>query len=150
MNPADAPILTLALTRRPCRDGGARSRRDAAGAEDLPGGGGRPRQHRRRPAPGRAHRFNARALAAYGLNIDDLRTTITNLNVNTPKGTIDGPTQSYAINANDQIRDPKAYDDAIIAYKNGAPVRLSDVADVVNGPENTKLGAWMDETPPSS
>ena len=92
-------------------------------------------------------RFNALALAAYGLNIDDLRTTITNLNVNTPKGNIDGPSQSYAINANDQIRDPEIYRSAIIAYKNGAPVKLSDVADVVDGAENTKLGAWMDRTP---
>ncbi len=92
-------------------------------------------------------RFNASALAAYGLNIDDLRTTINNLNVNTPKGSIDGPTQSFTINANDQIRDPNAYRDAVIAYRNGAPVRLSAVAEVVEGGENTQLGAWMDTTP---
>lgn len=91
-------------------------------------------------------RFNASALAAYGLNIDDLRTTINNLNVNTPKGSIDGPTQSFTINANDQIRDPNAYRDAVIAYRNGAPVRLSAVAEVVEGAENTQLGAWMDTT----
>ena len=148
VNPADAPILTLALTSKTMpltevRDLAetrlAQKISQVAGVGLVSTGGGQ------RPAV--RIRFNARALAAYGLNIDDLRTTITNLNVNTPKGTIDGPTQSYAINANDQIRDPKAYDDAIIAYKNGAPVRLSDVADVVNGPENTKLGAWMDETP---
>ncbi|POR44793.1 MdtB/MuxB family multidrug efflux RND transporter permease subunit [Methylobacterium sp. V23] len=148
VNPADAPILTLALTSKTLpltevRDLAetrlAQKISQVAGVGLVSTGGGQ------RPAV--RIRFNARALAAYGLNIDDLRTTVTNLNVNTPKGTIDGPTQSYAINANDQIRDPKAYDDAIIAYKNGAPVRLSDVADVVNGPENTKLGAWMDETP---
>jgi multidrug efflux pump len=148
VNPADAPILTLALTSKTLpltevRDLAetrlAQKISQVAGVGLVSTGGGQ------RPAV--RIRFNARALAAYGLNIDDLRTTITNLNVNTPKGTIDGPTQSYAINANDQIRDPKAYDDAIIAYKSGAPVRLSDVADVVNGPENTKLGAWMDETP---
>ncbi len=92
-------------------------------------------------------RFNASALAAYGLNIDDLRTTINNLNVNTPKGSIDGPTQSFTINANDQIRDANAYRDAVIAYRNGAPVRLSAVAEVVEGAENTQLGAWMDTTP---
>jgi multidrug efflux pump len=148
VNPADAPILTLALTSKTLpltevRDLAetrlAQKISQVAGVGLVSTGGGQ------RPAV--RIRFNARALAAYGLNIDDLRTTVTNLNVNTPKGTIDGPTQSYAINANDQIRDPKAYDDAIIAYKNGAPVRLSDVADVINGPENTKLGAWMDETP---
>ncbi|NEU12977.1 MdtB/MuxB family multidrug efflux RND transporter permease subunit [Methylobacterium sp. BTF04] len=148
VNPADAPVLTLALTSKTMpltevRDLAetrlAQKISQVAGVGLVSTGGGQ--------RPSVRVRFNARALAAYGLNIDDLRTTITNLNVNTPKGTIDGPTQSYAINANDQIRDPKAYEDAIIAYKNGAPVKLSDVADVVNGPENTKLGAWMDQTP---
>ncbi|WP_336485893.1 MdtB/MuxB family multidrug efflux RND transporter permease subunit [Methylobacterium nigriterrae] len=148
VNPADAPVLTLALTSRTLaltqvRDLAetrlAQKISQVAGVGLVSMGGGQ------RPAV--RVRFNARALAAYGLNIDDLRTTITNLNVNTPKGNIDGPKQSYTINANDQIRDPSAYNDAIIAYRNGAPVRLSDVADVVDGPENTKLGAWMDETP---
>ncbi|SFG59683.1 MdtB/MuxB family multidrug efflux RND transporter permease subunit [Methylobacterium gossipiicola] len=148
VNPADAPILTFALTSKTMpltevRDLAetrlAQKISQVAGVGLVSTGGGQ------RPAI--RVRFNARAMAAYGLNIDDLRTTITNLNVNTPKGTIDGPTQSYAINANDQIRDPKAYDDAIIAYKNGAPVKLSDVADVVAGPENTKLGAWAGEVP---
>lgn len=148
VNPADAPVLTLALTSKtmPLTDVRnlaetrlAQKISQVAGVGLVSTGGGQ------RPAV--RVRFNARALAAYGLNIDDLRTTITNLNVNTPKGTIDGPTQSYAINANDQIQDPKAYNEAIIAYKNGAPVRLSDVADVINGPENTKLGAWADTTP---
>ena len=148
VNPADAPVLTLALTSKTLpltqvRDLAetrlAQKISQVAGVGLVSISGGQ------RPAV--RVRFNARALAAYGLNIDDLRTTITNLNVNTPKGTIDGPKQSYAINANDQIRDPKAYDDAIIAYQNGAPVKLSDVADVVEGPENTKLGAWADETP---
>ncbi|WP_375408342.1 multidrug efflux RND transporter permease subunit [uncultured Methylobacterium sp.] len=148
VNPADAPVLTLALTSvtlplTQVRD--LAETRLAQKISQVPGvglvsiGGGQRQAVR--------VRFNARALAAYGLNIDDLRTTIANLNVNTPKGTIDGPTQSYAINANDQIRDPAAYNEAIIAYKNGSPVRLSDVAEVVNGPENTKLGAWMDTTP---
>ncbi|MHC2017664.1 MdtB/MuxB family multidrug efflux RND transporter permease subunit [Methylobacterium sp. CM6247] len=148
VNPADAPILTLALTSTTMPLTEVRDLAETRLAQKISqvsgvglvsmGGGQRPAVR---------VRFNSRALAAYGLNIDDLRTTITNLNVNTPKGTIDGPTQSYAINANDQIRDPKAYEQAIIAYKNGSAVRLSDVADVVNGPENTKLGAWMDETP---
>ena len=86
--------------------------------------------------------INPRALAAYGLNIDDLRTTLGNANVNTPKGNFDGPAQASTINANDQITDPQQYLDLVIAYRNGAPVRLKDVATVVNGAENTKLGAW--------
>ena len=148
VNPADAPVLTLALTSKTLpltqvRDLAetrlAQKISQVAGVGLVSMGGGQ------RPAV--RIRFNSRSLAAYGLNIDDLRTTIGNLNVNTPKGTIDGPKQSYAINANDQIRDPQVYADAIIAYRNGAPVRLSDVADVIDGAENTKLGAWMDETP---
>ncbi|GJD49243.1 Multidrug resistance protein MdtB [Methylobacterium crusticola] len=148
VNPADAPILTLALTSRTLALTQVRdlaetrlaqkiSQVSGVGLVSMAGG--------QRPAV--RVRFNATALAAYGLNIDDLRTTISNLNVNTPKGTIDGPTQSFTINANDQIRDPAAYRDAVVAYRNGAPVRLSAVAEVVEGAENTKLGAWMDTTP---
>ena len=74
-----------------------------------------------------------------GINLDDLRTTITNLNVNTPKGNFDGPAQASAINANDQIRDPNDYAKSIIAYRNGAPVLLSDVARVEIAPENDRL-----------
>ena len=91
--------------------------------------------------------INPRALAAYGLNIDDLRTTLGNANVNTPKGNFDGPAQATTINANDQITDPAQYLDLVIAYRNGAPVRLKDVAKVVDGAENTKLGAWANKTP---
>jgi multidrug efflux pump len=87
------------------------------------------------------------ALAAYGLNIDDLRTTISNLNVNTPKGNFDGPSQSYTINANDQLHDPQEYMDSIVAYKNGRPVRMRDVAEVTETAENTKLGSWVNTTP---
>ena len=90
---------------------------------------------------------NPRALAAYGLNLDDLRTTISNLNVNTPKGNFDGPTRNYTINANDQLTDADAYKSAVVAYKNGRPVMLTDVANIVQGAENTKLGAWVDGTP---
>ncbi|QEE41447.1 MdtB/MuxB family multidrug efflux RND transporter permease subunit [Methylobacterium sp. WL1] len=148
VNPADAPVLTLALTSKTLPLTQVRDLAESRLAQKISqvagvglvsiSGGQRPAIR---------VRFNARALAAYGLNIDDLRTTITNLNVNTPKGSIDGPKQSYPINANDQIRDPKAYNAAIIAYRNGAPVMLSEVADVVEGPENTKLGAWADTTP---
>src|SRR5436309_1655006 len=113
VNPADAPVITLALTSKTLPLTQVRDLAESRLAQKISqvagvglvsiSGGQRPAVR---------VRFNARALAAYGLNIDDLRTTITNLNVNTPKGTIDGPKQSYAINANDQIRDPKAYDAA--------------------------------------
>jgi multidrug efflux pump subunit AcrB len=79
-------------------------------------------------------------LAAYGLNIDDLRTTISNLNVNTPKGNFDGPSQSYTINANDQLHNPDQYLESIVAYKNGRPVRMQDVADVT---ENALIGVQL-------
>ena len=77
--------------------------------------------------------FNPQALAAYGLNIDDVRTTIGNFNVNTPKGNFDGPAQATTINANDQIESAAQYANTVIAYRNGDPVRLSDVANVVSG-----------------
>ncbi|HEY3145066.1 MAG TPA: efflux RND transporter permease subunit, partial [Dongiaceae bacterium] len=77
----------------------------------------------------------------------DLRTTIGNANVNTPKGDLDGPLRSYTINANDQLQSADAYDNIIIAYHDGAPVRLADVAHIVDEPENTKLAAWMNTTP---
>ncbi|MFP3507913.1 efflux RND transporter permease subunit, partial [Burkholderia sp. SIMBA_062] len=80
-------------------------------------------------------------LAKYGMNLDDLRTTISNLNVNTPKGNFDGPTRAYTINANDQLTSADQYNDAVVAYKNGRPVMLTDVAQIVAGSENTKLGA---------
>jgi len=92
-------------------------------------------------------RADIRKLAAYGLNIDDLRTTLTNANVNTPKGNFDGAMRSYTINANDQIHNASDYKSLIVAYKNGSPVRLSDVGDVIDGAQNDKLGAWMNETP---
>jgi multidrug efflux pump len=90
---------------------------------------------------------NVRALAAYGLNIDDLRTTIANNNVNEPKGTLDGPARSWTLNANDQIQSPEAYEGIIVAYKNGNPVRLSDVAQVIAGAENAYLAGWVNDQP---
>jgi multidrug efflux pump len=148
VNPADAPILTLALTSKTMALTQVRDLAESRLAQKISqvaGVGLVTMAGGQRPAV--RVRFNTRALAAYGLNIDDLRTTIANLNVNTPKGSIDGPTQSYTINANDQIRDPAAYRDAIIAYRNGNPVRMSDVAEVADGPENVWLGAWSDTTP---
>ena len=90
---------------------------------------------------------NLQALAAYGLNIDDLRTTIANANSNAPKGSFDGASRSYTINANDQISSASDYKNIVVAYKNGAPVHLSDVATVEQSAENTKLSSWMNTTP---
>src|SRR6185312_12254468 len=91
-------------------------------------------------------RANPTALAAYGLNVDDLRTTINNANVNTPKGNFDGPTRAYTINANDQLKSAAEYLDLVVAYRNGNPVRLADVAVAVEGAENVRLGAWVNTT----
>ena len=134
VNPADAPILTLALTSKtlPLTEvedlGETRlaqkiSQQPGVGLVSISGG--------QRPAV--RIQVNPRALAAYGLNIDDLRTTLGNANVNTPKGNFDGPAQASTINANDQISSADQYRNLIIAYRNGAPVRLSDVATVVSG-----------------
>ena len=148
VNPADAPVLTLAVTAKSMPMPQVEDLADTRLAQkisQLPGvglvsiGGGE------RPAV--RIQANPQALAAYGLNIDDLRTTIANANVNVPKGSFDGPMRSYSINANDQLKDAREYNAIVVAYKNGAPVRLSDVARVVDGAENSKLAAWMNVTP---
>ena len=148
VNPADAPILTLALTSSTLPLPQVEDLADTRIGQkisQLPGVGLVSVNAGQRPAV--RIQADPRKLAAYGLNIDDLRTTISNANVNTPKGNFDGPTRSYTINANDQIQDPSQYLSLVIAYKNGAPVHLSDVAEVVRGPENAKLVAWRDTTP---
>ncbi len=143
VNPADAPILTLALTSKTLpltrvediietRLASRISQVAGVGLVSVSGGN--------RPAV--RVRANPKALAAYGLNIDDLRTTLGNLNVNTPKGSFDGPAQSWTVDANDQLPSAEAYRTAVVAYRSGAPVRLSDVATVVDGAENVSLGAW--------
>jgi multidrug efflux pump len=148
VNPADAPILTLAVTSKTLpltqledlsdtRLAEKISQLSGVGLVSLSGG------HR----PAVRVLANLRALAAYGLNIDDLRTTIANANVNTPKGNFDGPSRAYTINANDQIQSAAEYQQIVIAYKNGSPVRLSDVASVVDSAENVNLGGWMNTTP---
>jgi multidrug efflux pump len=148
VNPADTAVLSLALTSATLPLTEVQRIADtrlAAKLSQVPGvglvtlGGGQKAAVR--------VRFNAKAMAALGLNIDDLRTTISDINTNTPKGTIDGPNRSYTIDANDQLTSPEGYRDSIIAYKNGAPVHLSDVAVVVEAPENTKLSAWANRTP---
>jgi multidrug efflux pump len=144
VNPADAPILTLALTSKTMPLTQVEDLADTRLAQkisQLPGVGLVSISGGHRPAV--RIQANYRQLAAYGLNIDDLRTTLANANVNTPKGNFDGPSRAYTINANDQIRKPSDYNDLVVAYRNGAPVKLSDVARATEGAENTKLAAWM-------
>jgi multidrug efflux pump len=148
VNPADAPILTLGLTSKTMPLTQVEEFVDARLAQkisQLPGVGLVSISGGQRPAV--RIRADIRKLAAYGLNIDDLRTTLANANVNTPKGNFDGGMRAYTINANDQIRNAADYKSLVVAYKNGSPVRLSDVGDVVDGAQNDKLGAWMNETP---
>jgi multidrug efflux pump len=146
-NPADAPVLTLAVTSKTepltkvhdlvdTRLAQKISQLPGVGLVNLEGG----------QKPGVRIRANPTALAAYGLNIDDLRTTISNANVNTPKGNFDGPARALTINANDQITDPDTFRDIIVAYRNGAPVRIRDVATVEQGQENTRIAAWANNT----
>ncbi|MGO4839988.1 efflux RND transporter permease subunit, partial [Rhizobiaceae sp. 2RAB30] len=140
VNPADAPVLTLGLTSRtmPLRQvqeladtrlAQKISQIAGVGLVSLSGG--------QRPAV--RVQADPRKLAAYGLNTDDLRTTLGNANVNTPKGNFDGPSRAYTVNANDQLESAEQYDPLIVAYKDGAPVRLRDVASVIDGTENDKL-----------
>ncbi|MGD7512628.1 efflux RND transporter permease subunit, partial [Ralstonia pseudosolanacearum] len=90
---------------------------------------------------------NTQALAALGLSIDDIRTAIGNANVNGAKGSFDGPMRASTIDANDQLRSAAEYGTMIVAYKNGAPIRLTDVAQIIDGAENSKLAAWANTTP---
>ena len=143
VNPADAPILTLGVTSKTMKLTEMENlleSRLVPKLSQLPGVGLVTISGGQRPSV-RIH-ANPLALAAYAINLDDLRTTIASLNVNTPKGSFDGPAQSYAVNANDQIQDPKDYLNAVIAYRNNAPVRLKDVARVEIGAENNRLSAW--------
>ncbi|HVW69818.1 MAG TPA: efflux RND transporter permease subunit, partial [Steroidobacteraceae bacterium] len=148
VNPADAPVLTLGITSKvmpltqvedmaDTRIAQKISQIKGVGVVSVTGG--------QRPAVRVV--VNPRALAAYNLNIDDLRTTINVANQNGPKGTLDGPTRAYTINTNDQLKSAEEYSKIVVAYRNNAPVRLSDVATLVESAENTKLGGWMNKTP---
>src|ERR1700704_6922109 len=133
VNPADAPILTLALTSDSLPLSKVEDLADTALAQkisQLPGVGLVSISGGQKPAV--RIQADIRKLAAYGLNIDDLRTTLGNANVNTPKGNFDGPMRAYTINANDQIRNAGDYRQLIVAYKNGSPVRLGDVGSVID------------------
>jgi multidrug efflux pump len=148
VNPADAPIMTLALTSKTMpltqvedladtRLAQKISQLSGVGLVSISGG--------QRPAVRIA--ADLRKLAAYGLNIDDLRTTIGNANVDIPKGNFDGPMRSYTVNANDQLQSADEYRNLVVAYRNGAPVILSSVARVIDGAQNNKLAAWSGSAP---
>ena len=148
VNPADAPILTLGLTSKTMPLTQVQdfvNTRLAQKISQLPGVGLVSLSGGQRPAV--RIQADIRKLAAYGLNIDDLRTTLGNANINTPKGNFDGPMRAYTINANDQIREAKDYRSLIIAYKNGSPVRLSDVGDVVNGAQESRFVGGSQRVP---
>ncbi|GGY78889.1 efflux RND transporter permease subunit [Pseudoduganella plicata] len=148
VNPADAPVLTLAITSDTMpltevqnivntRLALKISQVTGVGLVTLSGG--------QRPAV--RIQADTLALASYGLGLDTLRTAISNANANSAKGSFDGPTRSFTINANDQLLTANDYKNLIVSYRNGAPVRLLDVARVVDSAENVRLGAWANLKP---
>ncbi|GGB82886.1 efflux RND transporter permease subunit [Pseudoduganella buxea] len=148
VNPADAPVLTLAITSDTMpltevqnivntRLALKISQVTGVGLVTLSGG--------QRPAV--RIQADTLALASYGLGLDTLRTAISNANANSAKGSFDGPTRSFTINANDQLLTANDYKNLIVSYRNGAPVRLSEVANVVDSAENVRLGAWANMKP---
>ena len=147
VNPADAPILTLALTSptlplsqiedlAETRFAQKISQLSGVGLVSLGGG--------QRPAV--RIRANPRALSAYGLTLEDLRAAVAAANVNQAKGSFDGPRRASIINATDQLLSSRDYEPLIIAYRNGGPVHISDVAEVADDVENVRQAAWMNET----
>ncbi|HEY6466566.1 MAG TPA: efflux RND transporter permease subunit [Candidatus Acidoferrales bacterium] len=147
-NPADAPILTLAITSSTLplprveelaetRMAQRISQLQGVGLVSISGG--------QRPAV--RVQANPTALASYDLSLETLRTALASANVNQAKGNFDGPDQAWTINDNDQLSAGAQYGSIIIAYRNGAPVRVSDVAKVIDGTENTKLAAWVNDQP---
>jgi len=147
-NPADAPVLTLAITSNSLplsqvedlvdtRLAPKLSQLSGVGLVSISGG----------QKPAVRIQANPTALSSYGLNLEDLRTALTQTSVNAAKGNFDGPHQDYQINANDQLVTSDDYRNAVVAYRNGAPIMLRDVAQVVDSIENNKQAAWMNETP---
>ncbi|MEQ5115853.1 MdtB/MuxB family multidrug efflux RND transporter permease subunit [Morganella morganii] len=146
VNPADPPVLTLAVTSDAMpmtrlqdmvenRIAQKISQVEGVGLVTLAGG--------QRPAV--RVQLNANAVAAYGLDSETIRTAINNANVNSAKGSLDGPARSVTLSANDQMKSAEDYQNLIVSYKNNAPIRLRDVATVQEGPENTQLGAWVND-----
>jgi multidrug efflux pump len=143
VNPADAPIITLALTSKTIN---LRTLSDLADTimaprlSEVTGVGRVSVQGGIRPAI--RIQTDLSRIAAYGIALEDVRTAVVGANVAGPKGALDGAHQSYTIAANDQITAADTYKDIVVAFRNGAPVKISDIADVVDGLENTKVGAW--------
>jgi multidrug efflux pump len=147
VNPADTPIMTLAVMSKTLpliKVQNLVDTRIAQKISQLPGVGLVSLSGGQRPAV--RIQANPKALAAYGLGLDDLRLAIANANVNQAKGSFDGPARASTIDANDQLKSAAEYIDLIIAYKNGRPVRLSDVAETADDAENLRLAAWANDT----
>jgi len=147
-NPADTPILTLALTSQDLALSKVEDLADtrlAPKISQLPGVGLVSISGGHKPAV--RIQVNPTSLASYGLNLEDLRTAIIAANANQAKGNFDGPRQAYQIGANDQLLSSADYASLLVAYKNGAPVKLTDVAEVVDDAENLRQAAWMNQTP---
>jgi len=148
VNPADAPILTLALTSDSLPLSKIEDVAETALAQkisQLPGVGLVSISGGQKPAV--RVQANPTALASYGLSLEDLRASLAAANVDQAKGVIDGPRQSFTIGANDQLLSSQQFNTVIVAYRNGAPVRLSDVATAVDSAENVKQAAWVNATP---
>ena len=147
-NPADTPVLTLALTSKTLPLSKVEDLADTPLAQkisQLPGVGLVQISGGQKPAV--RIQANPTALSSYGLTLEDVRTAVAAANVNQAKGSFDGSRQSYTIGANDQLLSSDQYKPLIVAYRNGAPVRLSDIADVIDSAENVKQAAWMNQTP---
>ena len=147
-NPADAPVLTLAITSNSMplsqvedlvdtRFAPKISQLNGVGLVTISGG----------QKPAVRIQANPTALSSYGINLEDLRTALTESSVNAAKGNFDGQSQDYQIDANDQLVTSGDYRNVVVAYRNGAPVMLPDVARIVNGVENNNQAAWMNQTP---
>ena len=147
-NPADAPVLTLAITANSMplsqvedlvdtRFAPKISQLNGVGLVTISGG----------QKPAVRIQANPTAMSSYGINLEDLRTALTVASVNAAKGNFDGPQQDYQIDANDQLVTSNDYRKVVVAYRNGAPVMLTDVARIVNGVENNNQAAWMNQTP---
>jgi multidrug efflux pump len=148
VNPADTPILTLALTSDTLPLSRVEDLADTNLAQkisQLPGVGLVSISGGQRPAV--RVQADPTALASYGLGLEDLRVVLGQANVDQAKGNLEGPRQAFTIGANDQLLSSDEYKQIVVTYKNGAPVRLSDVANIIDGVENVKLAAWMNETP---
>jgi multidrug efflux pump len=148
VNPADAPILTLALTSDSLPLSRIEDMAETALAQkisQLPGVGLVSISGGQKPAV--RVQANPTALASYGLGLEDVRAALMAANVDQAKGVIDGPRQSFTIGANDQLLSSQQYNGVIVAYRNGAPVRLSDVATAVDSAENVQQAAWVNTTP---